>query len=47
MVKYITMRVEQAIEETDQVSLRIILMAQFADLAREWKVADERDSTEK
>ena len=46
VVKYITMRVKQATEETDQVDLRMISMAQLADLARKWKFADERDRTE-
>ena len=46
VVKYITTRVEQATEEKNHLDQRMILLAQFANLARDWNLADQGDRTE-
>ena len=41
VINYITMKGEQATEETEQVDRSIIQLAQLANLARKWQADDE------
>ena len=41
VVNYITMKDEQATEEIEQEDHRIVLLYQFANIAREWQATEE------